>query len=160
HILVAPLTLSDSLWRSGLAGSLVSTTAFAVTAWTLFRLGAELNCSLAAGVGALAVFLFCPSMLYLASTPLTEPLAMMWSVLLVYWLFRYRQDHRLRPLVTAALAAFLGTLTRYDGWNVLPFAALFVLCTAGGSWRTRLGRAGLFSLISGAGPLLWIFHNY
>src|SRR5690349_18726664 len=67
HILAAPLTLSDSLWRSGLAGSLVSTAALSVTAWILFHLGLELNCCLEGGVVALAVFLLCPSMLYLAS---------------------------------------------------------------------------------------------
>ena len=160
HILVAPLTLSDFLWRSGLGGSLVSTAVFAISAWMLFRLAMEMNRSLASGLAALGVFLLCPTILYLASTPLTEPRALMWSVLLVYWLFRYDCEGCLRLLVAAAVAAFLGTLTRYDGWNVLPFAALFVLYTTCGSWRLRIGRAALFSLISGSGPLLWIAHNH
>src|SRR6266498_2194263 len=45
HLLTSPLTLNDFLWRSGLAGSLVSTTAFMLTSWFMFRLGAEMNCS-------------------------------------------------------------------------------------------------------------------
>jgi hypothetical protein len=159
HLLASPLTLNDFLWRSGLAGSLVSTAAFMVAAWFMFRLGTEINGSLGGGIAALAGFLLCPSMLYLASTPLTEPLALLWLVLLVYALFRYQQEHRLRFLIMAAVSAFLGTLTRYDGWNLLPFAALFVLWTSDGSWRVRVRRAGLFLLIAGAGPLLWVVHN-
>src|SRR6184192_1509266 len=38
HVLASPLTLSDKLWRTGLAGSVVSTAAFIATAWSVFRL--------------------------------------------------------------------------------------------------------------------------
>ena len=140
HILVSPLTRSDFLWRSGLAGSLVSAAAFAIAAWFIFRLGSEINSNSYAGIVALCVFLLCPSMLYLASAPLTEPLAVMWSVLLVYGLFEYQRRAKLRLLVLSAVAAFLGTLTRYDGWNVLPFAVLFVFLATSESCRVRRRR--------------------
>src|SRR5579864_2592124 len=39
HLLCAPLVLNDFLWRSGLAGGMVSSAAFALTAYLLFRLG-------------------------------------------------------------------------------------------------------------------------
>lgn len=159
HILASPLALSDTLWRTGLAGSLVSMMAFAVAAWFLFRLGAEMGRSAAAGLVALVAFIACPNMLYLASTPLTEALAVLWAVLLVYCLFRFGETGSRRALLAASIAAFLGTLTRYDGWFVLPFAALFVLFARPGSWRDRLRRAALFSVIAGAGPALWILHN-
>ena len=159
HVLASPLALNDTLWRTGLAGGIVSTAAFAVTAWFLFRLGCEMNRNVAAGAVALAAFVACPSMLYLASTPLTEPLALLWAVLVVYGLFRYQQTGRAGALVGAAVAAFFGTLTRYDEWFVLPFAALFVLFARRESWRERLRHAILFAAIAGAGPLLWIVHN-
>src|SRR5712692_6709205 len=57
HLLASPLTQNDFLWRSGLAGSLVSSVAFVLTAWFLFRLAFEANGSVAAGVVTLAVFL-------------------------------------------------------------------------------------------------------
>src|SRR5271169_4949143 len=41
HLLCAPLAINDFLWRTGLAGSFVSSTAFALTCYLLFRLGAE-----------------------------------------------------------------------------------------------------------------------
>jgi hypothetical protein len=159
HVLAAPLAINDHLWRTGLAGSLISIAALCGAAWFLFRLGLEMNGSLAAGIVALVGVLLCPNMLYLSSTPMTEPLAILWSVLAVYCLFRFQMCGHTRWVVVAALVAFLGTLTRYDEWYVLPFAALFVLLARKNSWRIRFRRAFLFSVIAGAGPVLWILHD-
>jgi hypothetical protein len=159
HLLAAPLAVSDSLWRTGLAGSIVSCAAFAGTAWLLYRLGTEINGGRTAGLLALALILLSPNLLYLAATPLTEPLALFWAVLMVYELFRYRESGRVGALLGAAGAAFLGTLTRYEEWYVLPFAALFVLLARRHAWESRLRHALLFSIIAGAGPMLWLLHN-
>jgi hypothetical protein len=59
----------------------------------------------------------------------------------------------------AALAgaiAALGTLARYDGWSLLPVAALCVVVLAG---ERRWSKALLFSLIAALGPLYWLAHN-
>jgi hypothetical protein len=159
HLLAAPLAINDYLWKTGLAGSFVSTAALIVAAWFAFRLATEMNREAAAGVVALAGFLLCPNMLYLASTPLTEPLAILWLVLLVYGLFRYQESGSVGALMGAGAAAFCGTWTRYDGWSVLPFAALFVLLARQDSWRKRLRHAALFSALAGTGPVLWLLHN-
>jgi len=159
HLLASPLAANDFLWRTGLAGGLVSSAAFAVAAWFLFRLAFEMNRNLAAATLALSVFLLCPNMLYLASTPLTEPVAVLWAVAVAYGLFRFQQGGRLRALLGAASAALLGTLTRYDGWYLLPLAAVFVLLVRREHWQVRLRHALLFSLIAGAGPVLWLLHN-
>ncbi len=159
HLLTAPLARNDFLWRTGLAGSLISTATFALAAWFLFRLSLEMNRNVAAAAVTLAAFLACPNMAYLASTPLTEPLAILWMVLVVYGLFRYREGGRMRALIGSAVAAFFGTLTRYDGWYLLPFAALFVLFARSEPWRARLRHVALFSLIGGLGPILWLLHN-
>ena len=159
HWLVAPLALNDHLWRTGLAGSLVATAAFTVSAWFLFRLALEMNKSISAGFVTLSTFLLCPSMFYLASTPMTEPLAILWAILAVYALFRYQTGGRVRWVVVAAIVAFFGTLTRYSGWYLLPFAALFVLLAWKDTWRIRLRRASLFCVMAGAGPVLWMLHD-
>ena len=159
HLLVAPLAVNDFLWRSGLGGSLVSEAAFAVAAWFIYRLALEMNRSRASAWVALAAFLLCPSMMYLASTPLTEPLTLLLAVLTVYGLFRYRESGATRALLGAAVAAFSGTLARYDGWFLLPFAALFVFFARREPIKDRLRHAIIFSLIASAGPLLWLIHN-
>jgi hypothetical protein len=159
HLICAPLAINDFLWRTGLAGGIVSSAAFALTAYVLFRLGAEINRNLAAGLVALAGVLLCPNLLYLASTPLTEPLALLWSVLVAYALFRYSQSGSWKALTGAAIAALMGTLTRYEGWNVLPFAAVLVFLIYPFPWRQRFIRASFFAGIAGTGPLLWLIHN-
>ena len=159
HLVVAPLAINNYLWRTGLGGSLVSTAALAIAAWFVFRLALEMNRNKAAAALGLAVFLICPSMLYLASMPMTETLTNLWYVLVVYGLFRFQQTGRARPLLGASAAVFLGTLTRYDGWFLIPFAVLFVFFARRTLWRTRLQHAILFAAISGLGPLLWCIHN-
>lgn len=159
HILASPLAQNSFLWKTGLAGSLISAAAFIVTAWVLFRLSLGMNRNPAAAVFSLAAFVLCPSMLFLACTPLTEPLALMWAVLVVYALFRYHQGGGRNALIGAGVAAFFGTLTRYDGWFILPFAVAFVLLARNDSWQVRFRSAITFSLIAGAGPALWFAHN-
>lgn len=159
HLLVAPLAINDYFWRTGLGGSLVSTTAYAFTAWILFRLGSEMNRNLAAGGVALGAFLLCPNMAYLATMPLTEPLTALWAVLVTYSLYRFHEYGRTSTLIWAGLAAFCGTLTRYDGWFLLPFAALYVFFAREGSWTERFRRAIIFCGIAGLGPALWLLHN-
>jgi hypothetical protein len=159
HVLASPLALSDFLWRTGLGGAIVSSVAFIIAAWLIFRLALGMNRDSVAAVVALAAFLLCPDMDYLASTPLTEPLNIMWFVLMVYGLFRFQQSQRHRALAGASVAGLFGTLTRYDLWYVLPFAALFVLLAKDGPWSGRFKHAALFSVIAGAGPVLWLVHN-
>jgi hypothetical protein len=160
HLVVAPLAVNDRLWRTGLGGSLVSTAAFALAGWFVFRLGMEMNRNLAAGWVALVGFLFCADMLAVASMPLTEPLNIMWAVLVVWGVFRFQQSGNLRTLVAAGLAAFFGTLTRYDGWYLIPFGALFVFLARPRVLGERLRDAAIFSALAAAGPALWVLHNW
>lgn len=160
HLLTAPLAAKNHLWRTGLAGSLVSASAFAIAAWSMFRLSVAMNSSLAAGWLGLAGFLACPNMLYVASTPLTETLGIIWVVLTVWGLCRFQQLGERWRLAGAGVAAFFGTLTRYDLWFLLPFCAVFVLLVRRRAWPRRLQDALLFSVIAGAGPVLWILYNF
>ncbi len=159
HLLMSVPAQNDFLWRTGLAGGIVSTVAFALAAWIVFRLSHAMNGSIESGVVALAGFMLCPNMMYLASTPLTEPLALLFILLMVQELFRFRATGETVALVAAALAGFAGTLTRYEAWSLLPFAAFYVAWSRGGTRSGRIRSAALFSIIAGAGPLLWLLHN-
>jgi hypothetical protein len=159
HVLVSPLAQNDFLWRTGLAGSIVSTLAFIATAWLALRLGFGLNQSRAAGLVALAGVLISPNLLYTAATPLTEPMAIFFTTLLVYLLYRFASQPDIFGLCAAGAAACAGTLTRYDGWYILPFAALYILLLVPGTPRERFWRTFTFGCIASLGPLLWVVHN-
>jgi Dolichyl-phosphate-mannose-protein mannosyltransferase len=159
HLLVAPLAINDHLWQTGLAGSIVSEAAVALAGWFIFRISLEMNRSAIAAWVALAGFVLCPSMMYLASTPLTEPMMVFWTVLTIYLLFRYQISGSMAALAGASFAATLGALTRYDGWFLLPFAAVFVFFARRARIEERIRNAFFFCCLAGLGPALWLLHN-
>src|SRR5215472_8065563 len=65
HLLIAPLTLSDRLWSTGLAGSLLSAACFVATAWFLFGTALRWTGSREAGWLAFLLFVFNPRLIYL-----------------------------------------------------------------------------------------------
>jgi hypothetical protein len=60
-------------------------------------------------------------------------------------------------VIGAGLAACAGTLTRYEGWFLLPFAAAWFFFTAR---RRRWTVTLAFCALAGAGPLYWFCHNW
>jgi hypothetical protein len=156
HLLMIPLVRNDFLWTTGLAGAIPSGACMAVAATFLFAAVRRLLASTSGAVAAVAVFLLNPNTLYLGSTPMTEPVFFAALAGLLYFTVRFRETQGWGALAGASLAALAGTLTRYEAWMLLPFAALYI-CLAGG--HKRWAAALLFCAIAGAGPLLWLAHN-
>jgi hypothetical protein len=124
--------------------------------WFLFLAVRRALRSGAAGWAALLVFALNPNLLYLQSTPMTEALVLACWMATLYFLVRFRDTRGWPSLVCAAAAACLGSLTRYEGWFLLPFAALCVLVSGGEKrWRAAV----VFCVVAGAGPLAWMVHN-
>src|SRR5438105_1801809 len=65
HILIAPLTLSDTLWSTGLAGSILSALCFAGSAYFLYGAALFWTGSRAAGWLAFLFFVVNPRIIYL-----------------------------------------------------------------------------------------------
>ncbi len=51
---------------------------------------------------------------------------------------------------------FTGTLTRYEGWFLIPFAAAYFFAV---SRRRKFKAAVVFGAIASAGPILWLAYN-
>jgi hypothetical protein len=157
HLLVAPLATRDEWWRSGVAGVIPSTLAFVVAAVLLFAAARRAFSSAAAGFAALALFALNPNLLYLQATPMTEPLMLAWLAALLYATVRFRETQSMGAVIAAALAALGGTLTRYEGWFLIPFATLYFLVA---SQRRRILHAAVFGAVASLGPLYWLAHNW
>lgn len=156
HWLMLPLAANLTLWRTGLAGTFVSCAAFVVAGCFLFAALRRALASRAAAWAGLLVFALNPNLLYLQSTPMTEPLVLACWMGLLYFLVRFRDSRGWPSLLGASVTACLGTLTRYEGWFLLPFAALWILASGGERrWRAAI----FFCVVAGAGPLAWIAHN-
>jgi hypothetical protein len=157
HVMILPFARNDSLWRSGLAGAIPPAVCFVTAALFLFAAARRIFHSTPAGVAAAALFACNPNMLYLQSIAMTEAVFAAAFMALLYFSVRFRETQGWGALCGAGIAALAGTLTRYDGWFLLPFAAAYFFFAAK---RRRVAVAVVFSILAGAGPLYWLFHNW
>lgn len=166
HILMLPLVWHDYLWRSGLAGSLVSLVSYVGAVLLFFEIGTLIGSEihgasrLSCGLASASVFGLNPSLLYLQTTPMTEPLFLLAVAATVYTLMRWIVVRSRAALIVSGLVAALSTLTRYEAWGLLPAGALLLFMLEQGSWRERFKTPLLWSLLAALGPLYWLWHNW
>ena len=157
HLLFLVFAQNDLLWRTALAGAIPSGICFVTAGAFLFAAARQVFDSTAAAAAALAVFAFNPNVLYLQSAAMTEPMFMAALMAIVYFTVRFPDTQSWGSVCGAGIAALCGTLSRYEGWFLLPFVTLFVLFAAR---KRRVGKAALFAAIACLGPLYWIGHNW
>ncbi len=157
HALMLPLVRNAALWRNGLAGAIPAGACFFLAGCLLFASVRRWLRSVEAAAVALAVFALNPNVLYLAAVPMTEPVffAALFGVL--YCCARYRNTQGWLSILGAGLAACAASLTRYDGWFLIPAVAAYFLWTAR---RWRGAAALLFLAVAALGPAYWLFHNW
>ncbi len=156
HILMAPLAAVDPFWHSGAAGSFISIACYIGTSLFLFRTGYVWTGSRIAGWLAFLFFALNPRLIYLFTTPLAEPLTVFFAAGLLYYMVRWAQDETWKDFGFAALMAFAGTLTRYEGWALAAAATALVPVLAR---RQRAAVTILFTGAACAGPMLWMLFN-
>jgi hypothetical protein len=144
--LTIPFVLSTDLWRSGMAGTIPGVACFVLAGTMLFGAARQAFGTVVAGAVATLVFAVNPNLLYLATTPMSEPVSLAMICGAVYGAMRGRP-------VLAALFVCGASLTRYDGWILIPAVALVFLVTHGRR------SAALFSVIACLPPLYWFGHN-
>ncbi len=144
HILMLPFIHVDWLWRTGLAGSIVSGTAYVISCIYVYKLTFAVFKNKFASVFAFLVFATNPNILYLQSTPMTELPLICFFILSSYYFILFaelakkyksaektdnkEQDEEYIYLMYAAFFAFCASLSRYDGWFlVLIEAALIII---------------------------------
>ncbi|MBX9602198.1 MAG: glycosyltransferase family 39 protein [Bryobacteraceae bacterium] len=157
HTLMQPLVIHDGLWQSGLAGSLFASACFVLGCWLLYLTFRRVFDSEAAGwIAALAPGLN-PNLVYLQATPMTEAVFLAGFAALLYGLVVTEQDQSWTGLAIAAAGSLLASLTRYEGWFLIPFAALVLLVR---SERQRGRRTAAFVILASLGPASWLAHNW
>lgn len=144
HLLMAPFAAIDPLWFNGVAGMIPSLASYLLAAVLFYRV---------AGMVAAVVFALNLNMLYLATTPMTEPIMAAAIAGLLYAMTLYREAPTDRRLLAVAAVSNLASLTRYEGWFLIPFIAILI-------WRWKgLKHAALFAALASIAPLAWLAHN-
>ena len=108
----------DSWYRSGGSAIAMSVMSTAIAAWGLARLvGGETRSITAAATGAV-MLLANPNVLYLQSTPMTEPILAATCLLAVVFTMEWIQDGAPLPPRRAGWAIVAACLTRYEAWPI------------------------------------------
>lgn len=157
HVICLPFVRNDWLWSTGLAGTLPVAICF-VIAGSCFYLAARLayRDAFAAAI-VVACFALNPNLLYLASIPMTEVVFFAGLSVLLLAFFAFRESQRMRWVFVGAIASCAMSLTRYDGWFLIPFAGVtFALFSKERRWGIFL----FFGILASLAPLYWMGHNY
>lgn len=154
HLLTLLFVGNDWLWRTGLAGAIPSVFCFALAGAGLFATVRLLFSSGIAGACAVALFALNPNVLYVSSIPMTESVLLASLLWTLYFVARFGASPSIWIAAAGGVCAAAACLTRYEGWFLLPFLALFFLVRGG------VKPALAFSLIAGLAPLYWFGHNY
>jgi 4-amino-4-deoxy-L-arabinose transferase-like glycosyltransferase len=157
HLLMVPFVRVDAWWHSGIAASFSSAACFVIAGLFLFATARRVFDSMAAAAAGTALFALNPNLLYLQSTSMTESVFAACLLGLLYFSVRFRATQGWGSVAGAGIATCCGTLTRYDGWFLIPFAAAYFLFTAR---RRRIGVTILFCVLASAGAAWWLFYNW
>lgn len=155
HLLYLPFTLVDAWWWSGLAGGIVGLAAFVATAVAVHDIVRRHTERWWPAVVAAAVVVFNPSLLYLQTTAMTEPLLLAFLTGSVAMLDRWWVNPERRgALWLAGLLAALAIGSRYDGWFYAAVAAAVI------PWRTRrVGDLLRFAFLPAVMVVAWLGYN-
>lgn len=157
HALMIPLARDDGWWRSGLAGAIPVAVCYVLAGAFLYSAARRAFDSRAAAAASLAAFALNPNLLYLQAAPMTEPVFFACLAALLYFTVRFRDTQSGGAVLGAGIAALAGTLTRYEGWFLIPFVTAYFLLAAK---RRRLTWALVFGAVASLGPLYWLAHNW
>lgn len=127
HLLMIPFVKFDFLWRSGLAGSIVSGTAYVVSSIYLFKLCKFVFKNNTASFMGTLIFMFNMNLLYLQATPMTELTLVVFFILSSYYFIKYLSTEKMTDLVAAAFFGYCATLSRYDGWFLVGIEVLILM---------------------------------
>jgi hypothetical protein len=154
HLLMLPFVAVDGWWRTGLAGSLPTAACFVLAGLFLF---VAVRRWAGSGVAWAATLLFATNLnlLYLQSIAMTEAVFFCAMFGLLASLLWYRDSGRWAAVGCAVVATWAASMTRYEGWFLIPFAGLALLALRR-RWKPLL----VFGVLVALAPLYWFAHNW
>jgi hypothetical protein len=108
----------DFFYRTGAFAIAISVASMAATAWALARLMLRTTGSTAGGLTAAALFVANPNLLYLQSTPMTEPLLFATTMLAIMAVAEWVDGDAPAWPHAAGAALTAACMTRYEAWPV------------------------------------------
>jgi hypothetical protein len=167
HIALVPFVAFQSLWSSGMAAVPLDIGCLVIEALSIWSITRTMRTPRWVAWIAVALFLTNPSILYLHTTALTEPVlfaAMLGTVaMLAKWAVREKPYSGGELAVFCGLPAAAAVLARYDGWAFVAAATVFVLVVAKlrwTGWRYPLHVTRCFVTVPAIAALWYLWFNW
>ena len=119
HILNALPVQIDFFYRTGAFAIAISIASFAITVACVAAIVQKANGTRTGAILAAALFALNPNVLYLQSTPMTEPLLFALSSLVVLHLTEWVAGNEIHIPRAAGWTIVLACLTRYEAWPIV-----------------------------------------
>ena len=140
HVLNALPVQIDWMYRTGASAIAISVVSYALTVACLSAIVRKVADSRTGAILAATLFAFNPNVIYLQSTPMTEPLLFALSALMLLHLTAWALSDVVQARAAAGWTIALACLTRYEAW---PIAGAGIVFAAYTKWR----RGGVFTAV-------------
>ncbi len=157
HVICLPFVGNDWLWSTGLAGTVPVACCFVLGGVCFFLAARQVYASDLAAAISLACFVLNPNVLYLATIPMTEIVFLAALFLALLAGLKFRASRHPVWAAVAVVASWTLSLTRYDGWFLIPFLAAWI---AFSKPRGRFAFFAICTILMSFAPLYWIAHNW
>ncbi len=152
----------DVLYRTGASAVAISVISTAVTAWALSSLILRTTGSTSGALAAAVLLVGNPNVLYLQSTPMTEPLLFATTAAAVALTAAWIDSGARRWPASAGVALAAACLTRYEAWPIAAATIAIagaVLMRRGGTVRDALRAAARLAAWPAAAVLLFLINS-
>ncbi len=159
HLLMLPFVWNAFLLRTGLAGSIPSMACYLVAIVFLYLSALRLTRDKLASVVGTLVLVLNPNVLYLQTTPLSEPVCIATLTMACYFFLAWTQEDHPKYLVLTAASTFLATMARYDGWMLSVLLPPLIILVGLLKHRKRAQIEAdviIFSVLGFLGIVLWV----
>ncbi len=164
QILMIPFIWNNFLWHTGIAGSIVSGTAFILSAIYLRKTVLLLTNNKKAALLVWFIFVSDINLLLLQTMAMSESFFLFSMIMILYFLTKWVKDHDFVDFLLLGLFVTFITLTRYEGYFVFigVFISVFLECIFS-YWRYEgkdkvEGMMLVFLTVAGFGIFLWCLY--
>ncbi|HYK09150.1 MAG TPA: hypothetical protein VEW42_06675 [Candidatus Eisenbacteria bacterium] len=163
HVLPLVFIWNDFMWHSGLAASIFSMISYIISAYALYGAIKILTKNTFAAIAGGAIFALNANILYLQTTPLTEPLYVVFFSLSIFCFAYWITKHDERFILLLGILGFFQVLTRYDGWFVTFWESILIvgydIYVRKNRLTTTLAKLLLYAFPVVFGVTLWLLWN-
>ncbi len=163
QLLMLPFIWNDWMWRTGMAGAIMSMLSYIVGGFFLYKSAFLLSKNKVASLLSVTVYALNINMLYLQTTAMSEAIFVALLSVSTYGFLKWTITKMRRYLVYAAFAVSSLTLIRYEALAYLLGSILLVLIVSTFqhykiNWRKIEGDIILYIFVAGLGFALWTLY--